>query len=112
MGRPYSSSQLSRSVRGFSCQKLGQNFLAMREDLPHLALNEQRVGHRSQRAVSHLVFNFVPHQCAAESVAIIPYEFMSMVPSLERTFLLHVGKVVVPFEFGDGCGPFAAPGEP
>ena len=47
-----------------------------------------------------------------ETIAIVLKKFVTMMPSFEWTFLLHVGEVMVPFEFGNGGGPLAAPGEP
>jgi len=34
-----------------------------------------------------------------------------MMPALERPFLLHVGEVMIPFEFGDAGDPLRAQGQ-
>ena len=47
-----------------------------------------------------------------ETIAIVLKKFVTMMPSFEWTFLLRVGKVMVPFEFGNGSSPLAAPGKP
>ena len=79
--------------------------MTVREGGAHLTSNEERVCERPQRTVSNLVFDCIADYSAIDSVAVLRQKFVTVMPALERSFLLHVGKVVVPLEFGDAGNP-------
>jgi hypothetical protein len=89
-------------------EKLGEYFLTQREGAAHLAFDEQCIGDPAHRSESNFVLNPITHQCAAHAIARFRQKLMAVMPSLEWTFVLHVGEVMVPFEFGDACDPLGA----
>ena len=54
----------------------------------------------AQPPKSYVVFNDVAHHGSPHLVPRFFSQFVSMVKTLERSLLLYIGKVVVPFEFG------------
>src|SRR5216683_8205187 len=91
-----------------SGKKLRQHFLTAREGATHLMFDEEPVGERTQRTVSNLVFNYIPDYSSIESIAALRKKFVTVMPALERTLLLHVGKTMVPFKFGNAGNPLRA----
>src|SRR5260370_12643951 len=91
-----------------SGKKLRQHFLTVREGATHLTFDEEPVGERTQRTVSNLVFNYIPDYSSIEPIAPLRKKFVTVTPALERTLLLHVGKMMVPFEFGNAGNPLRA----
>src|SRR5258708_19859859 len=88
-----------------SGKKLRQHFLTVREGATHLTFDEEPVGERTQRTVSNLVFNYIPDYGSIEPIAALRKKFVTVMPALERTLLLHVGKTMVPFKFGNAGNP-------
>ena len=79
--------------------------MTVREGSAHLTSNEERVCERPQRTVSNLVFDCIGDYSSIDSIAVLRQKFVTVMPALEWPLLLHVGKVVVPFEFGDAGNP-------
>src|SRR5260370_4333303 len=88
-----------------SGKELRQHFVTVREGATHLTFDEEPVGERTQRTVSNLVFNYIPDYSSIEPIAPLRKKFVTVTPALERTLLLHVGKMMVPFEFGNAGNP-------
>jgi hypothetical protein len=93
-------------------KKFGERCLTVFEDVPHPAFDEKRISERAERTKSNFILDYIAHQRTSECVAIVRDKFVAMVPPLERTFLLDIGKMMVPFELGDGSSPVASPGKP
>lgn len=70
-----------------------------------MAFHEQHVGEGAQQAKSYLIFDDIADERAADAVAGFGQKLVTMMPSLKRAFLLDVGKIIVPFEFGDAGDP-------
>jgi len=86
-------------------QKFRKNFLPLCERSAHLAFDEQHVGEGAQRSESYLIFDDIADERPAGTVAGFGQKLVTVMPGLKRAFLLHVGKVVVPFEFSDAGDP-------
>jgi hypothetical protein len=85
--------------------------LSRGESAAHLASHEERVGQRAHRPESYFIFNNVADQRSVDAQASFGKEFVPVMPSLERPFLLDVGEVVIPFELRDACDPLRTHGQ-
>jgi hypothetical protein len=107
----FCSSVSSVSSVVFIREKLRQSLLPLCERVLHLAADKQRIPDRAHETESYFVVDPVAHQRPRNSVAELRHKLMAMMPALERTFVLHVGEVMIPFEFGDAREPWGAKGK-
>ncbi len=84
----------------------------MRKDAAHPSCDEQGVGRRAQGTESNLIFDYIAHQRAIESITRVWDELVPVMPAPKRSFLLRIGEVMVPFKFRNHRGPRTTPGEP
>src|SRR5271165_6333821 len=89
-------------------QKLSQDLLPLGEHVLHLAANEHCVGKRSQHTHSNFVVDHISDAGSVKPVARFGRKFMPVVPVLEGAFILHIGEMMMPFEFGDARDPLGA----
>src|SRR5271165_206154 len=91
---------------------LGEEFrerlLALGEGAFHLAADENCVRDRPQEAEPNFIVDHVADQRSGDACASLRLKFVAMMPELEWTFVLHVGEVMVPLEFGDARDPLCA----
>src|ERR1700689_4987313 len=78
-----------------SGEELRKCFLPLGEGVAHLACDEQRVGQRAQRSASHLILDQVTDERAVQVPPRLRHELVAVVPLLEWSLLLHVGKVMI-----------------
>ncbi len=74
----------------------------------HLAADEDRVAERAQKSEADFVFNHLADERPGNPCARFRSEFVTVMPALEWTLVLHVGEVMMPFELGDACDPLRA----
>ncbi len=86
-------------------QHFRQFVLPVRECLPQLALNEERIGDRAQKKKSYLVFDYIAYDSSVDSIATVRHKLVPMMPAFERPFFLHIREVMVPLEFSDAGDP-------
>ncbi len=86
-------------------QEIGKNLLALGEGPVHLAADKGGVGDCAEKAEADFVFDLIEDQRAGNTVAVFGHEFVAVMPALELAFVLHVGEVMVPFEFGNARDP-------
>jgi hypothetical protein len=87
---------------------LRHGLLALAESSLHLAADEQRVRGLAQEPEADFVVDYVAHESAVNLSARFGSKFVAMIPALERTFLLNVREVMIPFEIGDARDPARA----
>lgn len=95
-------------ARATLSEEFAETLLALGEGSLHLASDDNRVCHRSQESKSDIVIDHIAHERAACAVAAFRAEFVTMMPALERTFLLHVGEITIPLEFSNACDPLGS----
>ena len=83
----------------------------MGEGSPHLARDQDSLRDHAQRPKANFVFHNIAHQRACHSIPHLGRKLVTVVPTLERPFLLNVDKVMVPFKFHDASDPWGAKGK-
>lgn len=73
----------------------------MGEGVFHLAADEYGVRHLTYETKSNFKVDYIADQSAGYSIARVCGDLVAVMPAFERTFVLDIGEVVVPFEFGD-----------
>src|SRR5580693_3655336 len=85
-----------------------QRCLPITEGPSKLPLHKEVVHCPSQHTKTHVVFDDVANGSSGHAVAGLGCQLMAMMKELERSCLLDVGKVIIPFEFGDQGDPLGA----
>src|SRR5579859_5435938 len=93
------------------CEEHGKCFLPLDESAFHLAADEPRIRQIAQKTKANFVVDHVADERSLDPFAALRVEFVAMMPALERALVLHVGEVVIPFEFGDARDPRGANGK-
>jgi len=97
---------------GVLCQKFFQSHLPVLERLLQLADEEKILRPLAENARSNFIADHILHDCSVHAISPHRGKFMPIIKGLERSFLLHVGEVVIPFETNDLRYPLRAPGKP
>lgn len=92
----------------FSGKKLGKYLLTLFECVAHPSRYEKSVGKAAHWSKSNLIMDQIADQRAIHPVAGFWEELVTVMPLPEKTSLLQIGKVMVPFEFGDAGNPLHA----
>ena len=82
----------------FLCQKFFQSHLSVLERLLQLADEEKILRPLAADAKSNFIADHIAHDCSVHAISPHRGEFMPMMKGLERSLLLHVGEMVIPFE--------------
>ena len=86
-------------------QQCGQFSLPIEECSLNLILYEQDIRQSPQRTKADIVFNHISNQRTLHAFTLLGLEFVAMAPALERPPVLHVGEMMIPFEFRDSGDP-------
>jgi len=89
-------------------EKLLQLFLPLFESACDLAAHEYRIRDAPQKAKAYLVVDHVADERPVNAATSFRNKFVAMMPALERTFILHVGEMVIPLKLGDAGDPLGA----
>lgn len=90
---------------GYLGQEFQQDLLPLGEGALHLATDKESVDDSAQKTKEDLVLDDVADERPGYSFTRFRVEFVTVMPLLEWTLVLHIGKVIIPFEFGDACDP-------
>jgi hypothetical protein len=89
-------------------QQGGEDFLALGECAVHLGSDQESVRDATGETEAYFVVDYVAESRAFDPGACFCFEFVAVMPGFERAFVLYVGEMVVPFEFGDAGDPMGA----
>ena len=90
---------------GASSYQVRKPPLSFAKSAVHLPTHEKRVRDRSHEPESHFVIDDIANESAADPFPSFRRKLMPMMPALERTRLLNIRKMMVPFEFSNPGHP-------
>src|ERR1700721_3032868 len=106
MGQRWLWSRSSKPTSIALSQQLFEHFLPVFESLFQAGRDENPLGQIAQWSEARVVFNQVAHSCPTRAFSHLHRKLVTMLESLEWSFFLYVGEVVVPFKFNNQRDPF------
>lgn len=94
-----------RDVEGYLGEEFQQDLLPLGEGALHLATDKEGIDDISQKTEGDHILDGVAHQRPGYSCTRFRAELVTVMPALEGTLVLHIGEVIIPFEFGDARDP-------
>src|SRR5579863_4710919 len=92
----------------FLGEKFGKRLLPLSESTFHPPADEQCVSDRADDTKPDFIVDQVADQSSGDAFSGLRSKFMTVVPLLEWTLVLHIGKVLIPFKFRDARDPARA----
>src|SRR5256885_510053 len=74
----------------------------------YVAADEQCIDDSAYQSESYFIVNHVTNQRSFNALSRFFAQFVAMMPTLERAFVLHVGEVVILFKLSDARDPLRA----
>ena len=88
-----------------SREKVRQGSLPLGEGAFHLPTHEQRIRNSSGKTEANFVVDQIADERSRSSVSRFGQKLVTVMPLLERSFILHVGEVMFPSELRDARDP-------